>query len=78
MSNSKYIKYYINGKEVDKKIITQRKGKLTNTTTVVKKHYEAPLTIEEKKERDVAAKNSAKFFQNMRDMREDSEKYHGG
>jgi hypothetical protein len=73
----KYIKYFINGKEVDKKTIQKRKGKLFSVVVVEKKYYEAPLTEQEKEERTIAAKNASKFFNELRETREDQEKYHG-
>lgn len=74
----KRIKYFLNGKEVTKSVITDRaKKKLTSIDIITEKYYESPLTEEEENTRRLDAINSSRAFQQMRELREDSEKYHG-
>lgn len=76
MSKRKYTEYFINGKKADLKTIKSRKGKIVSTIVTEQKYYEAPLTEQEKEEKAIASRNSMKFFQEMRDLREDQEKFH--
>lgn len=73
----KLIKYFLNGKEVDRKVAVERKGsKLAHTHIVEERHYEAPLTSEEKKEKAIAFENASNYFAERRSLREDQEKFH--
>lgn len=75
---TKYIKYYLNGKEVKKEIVAARKGKtLESIDTIVKKYYEAPLSEKEKEEKQKEAINSMKAWSSLREAREDLEARHG-
>ncbi len=73
----KYIKFFLNGKEVTKEVISKRKNKkLSEVVIVEEKYYTAPLTEKEKEQKIIAAKNSTKFFNELRTLREDQEKFH--
>ena len=69
MSNN--IDYYYNGKKVKNKAALPKGAKLRWTEYVHKKHYG---NEDWNKQQD---KNASKFFREMRETREDMEKYHG-
>jgi hypothetical protein len=71
----KTILYFLNGKPVDKKAVTERKGKLSRV--VEEKHFTAPLTKEEEEQERVKATNASNYFNRMREDREDLEARHG-
>lgn len=78
MATTKSTIYYLNGKKVDKSTITKRKNKkLCDIEIITEKYYEAPLTESEKDERQKTAINASKYFTELREMREEQEKYHG-
>lgn len=73
----KTILYYLNGKPTTKEAITKRKAELSRKETVEHRFFEAPLTTEEKKEKEVAANNASDYFRKQREYREDLEARHG-
>ncbi len=64
----KTIKYFLNGKEVDKSTISKRKDtKLVKTFSIEEKYYDAPLNTAELEQKIKESKAASDYFQNMSD-----------
>lgn len=75
--NKKYIKYFLNGKEVDKKTIADRKDKqLSSKVLIEEKYYKAPLNDVEKTQKIKESNAASDFFRRQSEFREDQEKFH--
>jgi len=78
MKRKAHTEFFLNGEEVSQQVISARKPKkLINTEIIKRKYYEAPLNEAEKEAKIKRHENSSKFFKELRETREDMEKYHG-
>lgn len=78
-TNDTITEYFLNGKKVGRETIVKRENAMLDSIeNVVRKYYKAPLNNVEKIAVKVAAENSSKFWKEHREMRQQSEQYHGG
>ena len=73
---TKNIFYVLNGVRVSKEVIKKRKGVLKSEKTDVTKYYTCPLTEEEIEQKKVEDQANIRYFQKIREDRQEMEKFH--